>query len=298
MMQLTQIKEGSPRWMKDAADSMTRAYAQGTGRSRPAPDFLIIGTKRGGTTSLFNYLLMHPGVLGLFPQLRGRKSTDYFFKERTRGDHWYRSHFHTESYRKLSALRLGYRPISGEASPYYQWDPRVAEQVRELNAGTKAIALLRDPVERAWSHHQERVHNGVEPLGFEAALEAEETRLEGEMEKMLADPDYYSSAHDFYAYRNRGIYLPQIQNWYASFPQKQLLVLRSEDMYQDAQGIFDVVCDFLEIPQWTLPDTRVFNAITTSKIPQGTRAALADFYAPHNAALASYLGREPLWPGA
>jgi len=138
----------------------------------------------------------------------------------------------------------------------------------------------------------------VEPLGFEAALEAEETRLEGEMEKMLADPDYYSSAHDFYAYRNRGIYLPQIQNWYASFPQKQLLVLRSEDMYQDAQGIFDVVCDFLEIPQWTLPDTRVFNAITTSKIPQGTRAALADFYAPHNAALASYLGREPLWPGA
>lgn len=295
MTSLTQFKEGSPRWMKDAADTVTRAYAQGTGRSRPAPDFLIIGTKRGGTTSLFNYLLMHPGVLGLFPQLRGRKSTDYFYKERGRGEQWYRSHFHTEAYRKMMALKLGYRPVSGEASPYYQWDPRVAAQVSTLNAGTKAIALLRDPVERAWSHHQERRHNGVEPLGFAEALDAEDIRLEGEMEKMLADPDYYSSAHDFYAYRSRGIYLPQIQNWHASFPEKQLLVLRSEDMYQDVQGTFDVVCKFLELPAHKLPDTRVFNAIATSKIPPAAREKLTEFYAPHNAALADYLGREPLW---
>jgi len=295
MTSMTQLKDGSPRWMKDAADSMTRAYAQGTAWSRPTPDFLIIGTKRGGTTSLFNYLLMHPGVLGLFPQLRGRKSTDYFYKERDRGEQWYRSHFHTEGYRKMMALKLGYRPVSGEASPYYQWDPRVAPQVRETNAGIKAIALLRDPVERAWSHHQERVHNGVEPLGFEAALEAEDNRLEGEMGKMLADPNYYSSAHDFYSYRSRGIYLPQIQNWHASFPASQLLVLRSEDMYQDVQGTFDTVCNFLGIPPHQLPDTRVFNAITTSKIPSAARDALSGFYEPHNAALASYLGREPLW---
>lgn len=295
MTSLTNIKEGSPRWMKDAADTVTRAYAQGTGKTRPDPDFLIIGTKRGGTTSLFNYLLMHPGVLGLFPQLRGRKSTDYFYKERERGDQWYRSHFHTESYRKMMALKLGYRPVSGEASPYYQWDPRVAPQVRELNAGIKAIALLRDPVERAWSHHQERVHNGVEPLGFAQALDAETIRLEGEMGKMLADPNYYSTAHDFYSYRSRGIYLPQIQNWHASFPENQLLVLRSEDMYQDVQGTFDVVCNFLEIPTHKLPDTRVFNAITNSKIPPSAREELTDFYAPHNAALAEYLGRGPLW---
>ena len=192
-------------------------------------------------------------------------------------------------------LKLGYRPVSGEASPYYQWDPRVAPQVRELNAGIKAIALLRDPVERAWSHHQERVHNGVEPLGFTEALAAEDIRLEGEMGKMLADPDYYSSSHDFYSYRSRGIYLPQIQNWHASFPKEQLLVLRSEDMYKDVQGTFDVVCNFLEIPTHKLPDTRVFNAIATSKIPLEAREALTEFYAPHNAALAEYLGRERLW---
>ncbi|WP_287930894.1 sulfotransferase domain-containing protein [Arthrobacter sp.] len=295
MTQLAQIKEGSPRWMKDVADSVTRAYALGTGRSRPAPDFLIIGCKRGGTTSLFNYLLMHPGVLGLFPQIRGRKSTDYFFKEHARGEEWYRSHFHTENYRKLAALRLGYRPVSGEASPYYQWDPRVAPLAREINSGIKAIALLRDPVERAWSHYQERVHNGVEPLDFDAALEAEEIRLEGELEEMAANPGYYSVAHDFYSYRSRGVYLPQIQNWHRSFPQDQLLVLRSEDLYRDVQGTFNTVCEFLGIPPRELPDTHAFNSITRSKMPPEAREALTEYYAPHNAALASYLGRGPLW---
>ncbi|MDJ0356113.1 sulfotransferase domain-containing protein [Paenarthrobacter sp. PH39-S1] len=295
MTTLSQLKDSSPRWLKDASDSLTRAYALRTAGSRPVPDFLIVGTKRGGTTSMFNYLLMHPGVLGLFPQLRGRKSTDYFFKERGRGDHWYRSHFHTGMYRKMIERRLGYGPVSGEASPYYLWDPRVAPQVQQLCSGVKAIALLRDPVERAWSHYQERVHNGVEPLSFEAALAAEDNRLAGEEEKMLADPDYYSSAHDFYAYRGRGVYLPQLQNWRASFPAERMLVLRSEDMYLDVQGTFDKVTDYLEIPRFALPNTKTFNAITQSKIPEGIRRELGAFYAPHNAELAEYLGRSPLW---
>lgn len=296
MTTLAQLKDASPRWAKDVGDAATRALGLATAAGRPVPDFLIVGTKRGGTTSLFNYLLMHPGVLGLFPQVRGRKSTDYFFKEGHRGERWYRSHFHTEAYRTLLSLRLGYRPISGEASPYYLWDPRVAPQVSRLNAQIKAIALLREPAERAWSHYQERVHNGVEPLDFQAALSVEEARLEGEAEKMAADGDYYSLSHDFYSYRSRGIYLPQIRNWRDSFPVGQLLVLRSEDMYADVQATFDTVCAFLGLPPYTLPDTRTFNSITRSTMPEGCREALTDFFAPHNAALARYLQVPDLWP--
>ena len=296
MTTMAELKNASPRWLKDASDVVTRTYACSTARTRPVPDFLILGTKRGGTTSLFNYLLMHPGVLGLFPQLRGRKSTDYFFKEGHRGERWYRSHFHTGSFRKLVGRRLGYHPISGEASPYYLWDPRVAPQVAQLCGGVKSIVLLRDPVERAWSHYQERVHNGVEPLGFEAALAAEDDRLDGELDRMLCDPSYYSTAHDFYAYKSRGIYLPQIRNWHASFPADQLLVLRSEDMYADVQGTYDSVCEFLGLPSYTLPSTGTFNAITQSKIPSAARQELADYFEPHNAQLAAYLQRPALWP--
>ena len=158
------LKDRSPRWLKSGADQLTRRYAMATVADRPAPDFLIIGTKRGGTTSLFNYLLQHPGILGLYPQNRGKKSTDYFFKELPRGDAWYRSHFHSRTYRATLRKRLGYTPVGGEASPYYMWDPRIAPLVVHAAPQVKAIALVRDPVERAYSHYQERKQNGVERL--------------------------------------------------------------------------------------------------------------------------------------
>lgn len=296
MSNLRKLKDRSPSWVKAAADHASRRYALATVRNRAAPDFLIIGTKRGGTTSLFNYLLMHPGVLGLFPESRGKKSTDYFFREPDRGDAWYRSHFHSSRYRRLIARRLGYVPVSGEASPYYMWDPRVAAKAAELAPGLKAIALLRDPVERAWSHYQERVQNGVEPLGFEAALEAEEARTRGELDRMLADPRYYSEAHDFYSYKARGVYLPQLRNWLSAFPREQLLVIRSEDMYEDVQAVFDVVCDFLSIDRHALPVRRRFNARhQQSAMSKAARDELVRHFGRPNGELERFLGRSMNW---
>lgn len=290
------LKERSPRWLREAANLTTRRYALATSGWRTTPDFLVIGTKRGGTTALFNYLLMHPGVLGLFPQPRGRKSSDYFFKELGRGESWYRSHFHTAIYRERKCRELGYRPASGEASPYYLWDPRIAEEVHGTAPDIKAIALLRDPVKRAWSHYLERRANGVEPLDFAGALAAEEDRLAGEAERMADAPTYYSEAHDWYSYRSRGIYLPQVQNWRARFPEGQLLVLRSEDMYRDVQTVFDTVCAFLGLPTHSLPTTRAFGARNSPvTMPDEVHAELTDFYAPHNRALEDYLGRSLDW---
>jgi hypothetical protein len=290
------LKDHFPRWLKDAANISTRSYGIATAGSRPVPDFLVIGTKRGGTTSLFNYLMMHPGVLGLFPRPRGRKSTDYFFQDWDRGERWYRSHFHTRTYRERLRRRLGYSPVGGEASPYYVWDPRIAQRVHAQAPGVRAIMLVRDPVERAWSHYQERVENGVEPLTFEQALAAEESRTDGELDEMLRDPAYYSTAFDWYSYRARGLYLPQLENWCSVFPQEQLLTVRSEDMYTDVQAVFDTVCTFLGIEQLELPSKRTFNAsVRSSTVPADARAELRDFYAPHNQALENYLGRQLHW---
>ncbi len=295
MSTMMQLKERSPRWVKDAANATTRRYALATVSQRTLPDFLVIGTKRGGTTSMFNYLMLHPGVLGLFPQSRHRKSSDYFFKNQHENDAWYRSHFHTKAFRALKARQLGYAPVAGEASPYYMWDPRIAAKAYAVNPRLKAIALLRDPVERAWSHYQERTANGVEPLSFEDALSAEDDRVAGELERMSADTTYYSTPHDWYTYRSRGIYLPQVQNWRSVFPDDQLLVLRSEDMYADVQGVCDRISDFLGIPPSPLPTTRTFGAGRRSTMPEGARAQLQEFFAPHNAALEEYLGRPLGW---
>lgn len=290
------LKDRSPRWVKDVARIGTHGYARATVADRSVPDFLVIGTKRGGTTSMFNYLLMHPGVHGIFPAGRGKKSTDYFFKEYHRGDAWYRAHFHSDRSKDRARGALGYRPVSGEASPYYLWDPRMARRIHRTAPEVKAIALLRDPVKRAWSHYLERRQMHVEPLTFEQALAAEQARTDGELERMLADDTYYSEAFDWYPYRARGIYRPQLENWAAVFPAGQLLVLRAEDLYRDVQGTFDVVCDFLQVGRFALPERTAFNAARggAEPMPDAARRELTEFFAPHNTDLERYLGRT-LW---
>ncbi|MGC4110225.1 MAG: sulfotransferase [Nocardioides sp.] len=295
MTSVISIKDRSPRWARDAAIVATRGYGRATSRARIVPDFLVIGTKRGGTTSLFNYLMMHPGFLGLFPRPRLQKSTDYFFKGYDRGEQWYRSNFHTQAFRDRMTARLGYEPKSGEASPYYVWDPRIAQRAYDVNPDLKAVMLVRNPVERAFSHWQERTHNGVEPLTFEQALEAEDSRTRGELERMLEDPLYYSEAHDWYTYRSRGTYLPQLQNWTSVFPPEQLLVICSEDMYADVQGTVDRVSAFLGLPAYQLPTTKTFNASKRLPMPEAAREELTAFYAPQIRELSEHLGRPLSW---
>lgn len=294
---LTKLNSIAPSWVKDIANRATRAFGYLTAGDRPVPDYLIIGCKRGGTTSLFNYLVRHPGVLRMYPLSRGLKSTDFFFKRGRHSIRWYRSHFPSERYRRRLQRRLGYRPVSGEASPYYVWDPRVAEKVRAVAPDVKCILLLRDPTKRAWSHYQERRENNTEPLTFAQAIEAEDARLDGELEKMLADPEYYSAAHDFYSYRRRGVYAPQIRNWLEHFPREQLLVIYAEDLYRRTAETFDEVCDFLGIPRETMKTTEGYNSMPGSKEkpPQDVIEELAAFYKPLQAEVEELIGRPAPW---
>lgn len=295
MPRLTEIKDRSPRWVRDGAITLTRKFGLLTAQYRVMPDFLVVGAKRGGSTSLFNYLMMHPGILGLYPRPRLQKSTDFFFREYSRGEKWYRSNFHTAYFRDHLASRLGYLPLSGEASPYYIWDPRVARRAYDANPRIKSVMLIRNPVSRAFSHWQERTLNGVEPLSFSDALAAEEERTVGELERMLSDPEYYSFAHDWYSYRARGVYLPQLENWRAVFPDDQLLVLRSEELYTDTQGTFDRVCKFLGIPIWTLPEAKQFNASPNESMPADCKSDLESYYKPYNKMLEQYVGFPLAW---
>ncbi len=68
----------------------------------------------------------------------------------------------------------------------------------------KLVVLVRDPVERAYSAHAHEAARGYEDLSFAAALEADEGRLDGEVERLLGDPAYESHAHRHQAYRSRG----------------------------------------------------------------------------------------------
>jgi hypothetical protein len=293
--------EHAKRLMPEGSKEGARAALHGWGRLtapiRTLPDFLVVGTKRGGTTSMWNYLLEHPGVLPMWPSAENLKSPHFFYWHYHRGPYWYRSHFATSAARSLAQRRLGHPVVTGEASPCYLADPRVPARAQDLLPDANVVVMLRDPVERAYSHYKERVRAGVEPLSFDEALDAEESRLAGEHERMLSEPYYYSRPYDWFSYRARGMYLPQLLLWEQHFPASSMIVLRSEDFYADPQGQYDQVVELLGLPPHQLRDARRWNYKPSKGMSDSTRTMLREFYAPSVAALSAHLGRDMGWGG-
>ena len=211
---------------------------------RLTPSFLILGAQRSGTTSLYRYITSHPRV---FPALR--KEVHYFDFQYDKGRRWYLAHFPAASAR----LKCDSNPLTGEATPYYLVHPLAPHRVWEFNPAMKLIVILRDPVERAFSHYRHEAHQGVEPLSFEAALEMEVERLSGADALLRRAPHYYSYSHHHFSYLDRGRYAHYLQAWLDRFPSRQLLVLKSEDMFVDANKVANEVFAFLELPPHRLP---------------------------------------------
>ena len=274
-----------------SAKGALRRYGMATAGGRVLPDFLVIGAKRGGSTSLYRNLLRTPGVLPLFPRRADVKGTYYFDVEFDRGERWYRSHFPSRTIRDQVA---GRGPVAvGEASPYYLSHPRAAERASGLVPGARIVAVLREPVARAHSHYQERVRQGIETLPtFAVAVDAEAGRLAGEVEHMLEDPGYVSWNHLNFGYLAQSDYATGLRRWLSAFPAEQVLVLRSEDFYADDAGVLGQVRAFLGLDAAIPADTRQWNRTGSSDLDPGLARELAQRLAPSVEALSGLLG----WP--
>lgn len=290
-----QVKNLAPGWAKEASRPVIRGYGRATQAQRPMPDFLIIGTKRGGTTTLFKYLRRHPHVMSMWPEVENAKKTFFFDQNWHRGIPWYRAHFPTQRSRDALSARVGGPVVVGESAPNYMFHPAVIDRVRATLPQVKIIVLLRNPVDRIWSHYNERVANGTEPLPFRDALDAEESRLAGLDEMLRTTPGAYSETHDFSSYKARGRYLEHLEPWIDHYYPDRLHVVRSEDMYSDPAATLTGVHRFLGIPEIAPPEAHRFNYIPTSSLDPDLRRELADYYAPHVAALEARLGRTFDW---
>jgi hypothetical protein len=203
------------------------------------PDFLIIGTQKGGTTFLYNLLRRHPHFKAAV------KKEIHFFDTPgfRRGLDWYRTHFPQQQQSK------GRKVITGEASPYYLFYPHAPRRVAETMPQVKLLALLRNPVDRAYSDYQHTFRQEHESLGFNEALELEAERLRGEKEKILADEGYRSINYRRYSYLARGIYVDQLKEWHRYFDREQLLILKSEDFFARPLETLELVLEFLNLPE-------------------------------------------------
>jgi hypothetical protein len=253
-----------------------------TGGAGRGPDFIIIGAQKSGTTSLYRYLAEHPRIVPA-----SEKQVDFFaHDDYRRGTEWYLSHFPE---REPGVL-------TGEASPYYMFHPHAPKRIFRFDPGVKLIAILRNPVDRTYSHYQHQVRNWREPLPFEEALAKEEERIEGELRRMLQDENYYSKVHRRHSYLARSRYVEQLENWYALFPREQVLVLNSEAMFEDPEPVLDGAASFLGLSPLKLETyNRYMPGSYWKEMRPGTRRMLVDYFRPHNRRLYELLGVEYPW---
>ncbi len=173
--------------------------------------------------------------------------------------------------------------------------PCAAERIASHLPEVKILAMLRDPIERAYSAHKHELARGYETEQFERALELEDERLEGQVERMVADPAYQSFSHRHHAYVRRGQYAEQLDRMGRFFAKDRIHVIESESFFERPETTYGGVLDFLELPQ-VLPDRfDRWNARPSSPMPDATRSRLREHFQPHDRALAALLGRDPAW---
>jgi len=251
---------------------------------RAIPDFLVIGAQRSGSSSLFRYLGLHPRI-----RWARMKEVHYFDRAYQRGERWYRAQY---------PISIGARGwLAGDASPYYMVHPQVPARAARDLPNARLIAILRNPVDRAYSHYQHVVARGNTDLTFEQALEREREIADDEVRRLAADPTYRSRQHEWHSYVSRGHYAEYLERWLAHFPRSRLHVIISEHMFADPNEVLPAVGRFLDLPPHKVdnPQDLVRPGRYTQPMSAATRERLVEHFRPHNRSLETLLGYRVGW---
>jgi hypothetical protein len=265
-------KARARRLAKDRREKI--AAAQRRAIEGPLPNFVVIGTQKGGTSFFYSLLTEHPLV-----RRAAAKELHFFDNKFAEGVGWYRRCF-SEGERVD-----GQRTITGEASPSYLFDPQVPERMARIVPEARLIALLRNPVDRAYSHYQMEVRRGKEGRSFEEATEQEITSAEGG-----------ENAVDVrYAYLARGLYAEQLERFSFFANREQLLVIESETLFTRRLEVLERVMTFLGLPPFESTLAPPAGRAPYEPMDPLTRRRLEGFFAPHNERLYDLLNTDFGW---
>jgi hypothetical protein len=276
---------------KRAAQAVAVAVRRVPGRRRMLPAVLIVGAQRSGTTSMYRALSWHPAVLKAVLH----KGVHYFDMNPERSLGWYQAHFPAVAVARRVQRSLGIAPVTFESSPYYMFHPLVPARIAGALPGVKLLVLVRDPVERAYSAHAHESARGYETEPFEKALELEDDRLRGEVERLVAEPSYRSHSHQHHAYVRRGRYVEQLQELERHFGRDRIHVVDSGSFFSEPEQTYTKVLDFLGLPQLGFPPFEQNNARARASMPESLRARLDDHFQPFDERLTGWLGTVPSW---
>lgn len=203
----------------------------GIREKHPRPHFLGIGTQKGGTTTLYQLLKQHQEIY-----LPENKEIHFFTKYYDKGEEWYRAQF-AESPAGV---------IRGEITPYYMFHAAVPKRIHTFRSNMKIIALVRNPVERTLSQYFHSCRWNLETLSLEEALAAEQERLKG-ADKVIRAAGGVHQSYQEHSYIARSRYEQQLERYFNLFGRKNVLVLRSEDLFAGEIKALEAVQIFLNI---------------------------------------------------
>jgi tetratricopeptide (TPR) repeat protein len=242
------------------------------------PNFIVIGVTKGGTTSLYNYLILHPHILPA-----SNKELAFFGDDFTNGKtlEWYINRFPSITDRQK---------ITGEATPTYISHPLAAEQLFNLFPEVKLIVVLRNPIERTISHYFYHKKHSGESRSLEEAVTSEIAVIEKMTENNLIEENYNKLR-----YIGWSLYVYQLKIWMSIFPREQFLILKSEDLFYHPEATMKLCFEFLGLPDYRLSEYRNFNPNSYPAIDNSIRQTLADYFRPYNQKLEEYLDMEFNW---
>jgi Sulfotransferase domain len=197
--------------------------------------FIIAGVQKGGTTALFDYLGEEPGLA------LSREKEVHFFDDEAAD--WARPAY--------GPYHANFRPIDGrlrgEATPIYLYWPNSLERIRTYNPAMRLVVVLRDPVQRAWSHWKMEFARGAETQPFAWCIR------EGRQRLFAAEP---WGVHREFSYVERGFYGEQIMRLYSLFRRDQTLILKAEDLRARPGPVLAQVRGFLGLSPGETPQRR------------------------------------------
>ncbi|MGB0114687.1 MAG: hypothetical protein WBP59_15825 [Ilumatobacteraceae bacterium] len=288
--------------VRRAGRGIVRAAAMATADLRPLPDLVVIGVKRGGTTSLFRDLERQPTSLPLVPSARrlplreNMKGVHYFDGDMARSMRWYRSHFPTSPTRRWRERRTG-SSFTAEASPYYFFHPLAAQRAAASLPDTTFAVMLRDPVERTVSHWAEQTRNGIETLSLGDALAAEPDRVGDDARRLVSGEIGESNAHEQQSYAAQSEYSDSYDRWVGAVGAERLVVTYSEDYYRAPHDTVAAITSSIGIDAVRHDDAEHRNAAPRPSIlDPDIEAQLTARFRPDVERLAERLGARPPWP--
>jgi hypothetical protein len=227
------------------------------------PNFFLVGAAKAGTTSIYSYLSQHPRVF--FPRV---KEPHFFTQVRPAP----KLRFLIEAVGKRNAyLRLYTRAaghsVIGDASPSYLWHPDVPQRIRAEAPQAKIAIILRDPVERAYSHYLMDYREGAQHKPFYEALLDDMNRT---------DKGWGVS----YLYYELGLYADQVQRYLEAFTADRVKILMFEHFRRNPSAVLRDLADFLELdpePLAAVDMSRKYNSYAAPRNQYLRRLAGAKF---------------------